>query len=111
MARLLWRQGTWGYGLALLQQLSSSEGETRIQQHQEPGRMSHLILALLLKEISPRTELKRGVGMSSGAAEEGNKSEAEVQFSKMALRDFSVSTIFLESLPRGSKTGNHRVRR
>lgn len=46
------------------QQLSSSEGETRIQQHQEPARTPHLILALPLKEISPRTELKGGVGMS-----------------------------------------------
>lgn len=66
--------------LALLQQLCSSQGETRIQQHQDPARRPHLILALLPQEISPRTELKRGVRMRwLGAVEEGNKSEVEVQ--------------------------------
>lgn len=60
----------------------SSKGENRIQQHHDPSRRPHLVLALLL----PKGRDKGGLGMSwLGVVEEGNKSEVEVQSSEMAL--------------------------
>lgn len=81
--------GTCGHSLGHLQQLSSSEGETRIQQRHDPSRRPHLVLALLLQERLPKDRDKGGLGMSwLGAVEEGNKSEVVVQSSEVVLWAF-----------------------
>lgn len=57
------RQGsleTGVHGLGHLQQLSSSEGETRIQQRHDPSRRPHLVLALLLQERLPKDREIKG---------------------------------------------------
>lgn len=82
--------GTCGHGLGHLQQLSSSEGETRIQQRHDPSRRPHLVLALLLQEKAAQGQTDKGdLGMSLlGDVEEGNKSEVVVQSSEVALWAF-----------------------